>query len=95
MSSSSVCIADVARLHGDLSIVACVVLSPGGRPCPPYIGRRTRSVDRSPGWLQQGNLSLVCLHHGRLIRAALICLDFLDLYAKLSSRLHKVVWGVF
>jgi hypothetical protein len=33
--------------------------SRGGRPCPPYIGRQTRSVDRSPGPLQQGNLSLV------------------------------------
>jgi hypothetical protein len=34
-------------------------LSLGGRPCPPYIGQRTRSVDRSPGRLQKGNLSLV------------------------------------
>jgi hypothetical protein len=70
-------------------------LPPGGRPCPPYIGRRTRSVDRSPGRLQQGNLSLVCLHHGRLIRATLIRLDFLDLYAKLFSCLDKVVGGIF
>jgi hypothetical protein len=43
----------------DVLLVACVGLSLGGRPCPPYIGRRTRSVDRSPGRLQQGNLSLV------------------------------------
>jgi hypothetical protein len=35
------------------------------------------------------------LQHGKLIRAALIRLDFLDLYAELSSRLDKVVWGVF
>jgi hypothetical protein len=34
-------------------------LSLGGRPCPPFIGRRTRSVDQSPGRLQHGNLSLV------------------------------------
>jgi hypothetical protein len=40
-------------------LVSCDGLSPGGRPCPPYIGRRTRSVDRSPNRLQQGNLSLV------------------------------------
>jgi hypothetical protein len=68
---------------------------PGGRPCPPYIGRQTRSVDRSPGRLQQGNLFLVCLHHGKLIRAALIRPDCLVLYAKLSSHLDKVVWGIF
>jgi hypothetical protein len=30
-----------------------------GCPCLPYIGRQTMSVDRSPGRLQQGNLSLV------------------------------------
>jgi hypothetical protein len=77
----------VCGLYGDLSL--------GGHPCPPYIGRRTRSVDQSPGQLQQGNLSLVCLHHERLIRAALIHLDFLVLRAKLSSRLDKVVWGIF
>jgi hypothetical protein len=35
------------------------------------------------------------LQHGKLIRAALICLDFLVLHAKLSSRLDKVVWGIF
>jgi hypothetical protein len=35
------------------------------------------------------------LKHGKLIRATLIRLDILDLYAKLSSRLDKVVWGVF
>jgi hypothetical protein len=29
-----------------------LLVVPGGRPCPPYIGRRTRSVDRSPGRLQ-------------------------------------------
>jgi hypothetical protein len=34
-------------------------LPPGGHPSPPYIGRRTRSVERSPSWLQQGNLTLV------------------------------------
>jgi hypothetical protein len=68
---------------------------PEGRPCPSYIGRQTRSVDRSPGRLQQGNLSLVCLHHGKLIRATLIRPDCLVLYAKLSSRLDKVVWGIF
>jgi hypothetical protein len=27
-------------------------LLPGGRPCPPYIGQSTRSVDWSPGQLQ-------------------------------------------
>jgi hypothetical protein len=70
-------------------------LSPGGRPCPPYIGRRTRSVDWCLGRFQHGNISLVCLHHGRLIRAALICLECLVLRAKLSSRLDKVVWGIF
>jgi hypothetical protein len=75
--------------------VEVVCSAPGGRPCPPYLGRRTRSVDRSPGRLQQGNVSLVCLHHGRLIRATLICLDFLDLYAKLSSRLDKAIGGIF
>jgi hypothetical protein len=68
---------------------------PEVRPLPSYIGRRTRSVDRSPNRLQQGNLSLVCLHHGRLIRVALIRLDWLVLHAKLSSRLGKVVWGIF
>jgi hypothetical protein len=57
MSSSSVCIAGVARLHDNLSM-ACW-LSLGGHPCPPYIGRRTRLVDRSPNRLQQENLSLV------------------------------------
>jgi hypothetical protein len=34
-------------------------LPPGGHPSPPYIGRRTRSEERSPSWLQQGNLTLV------------------------------------
>jgi hypothetical protein len=52
-------------------------------------------VDRSLGRLQQGNLSLICLHHGRLIRAALIRLDCLVLRNKLSSHLDKVVWGIF
>jgi hypothetical protein len=47
----------VCGLHGDLSMDCW--LSPGGRPCPPYIGQRTRSVDRSPNRLQRGNLSLV------------------------------------
>jgi hypothetical protein len=70
-------------------------LSPGGCPFSPYIGRWTRSVDRSPGRLQQGNLSLVCLHHGRLIRVASIRLDCFVLCTKLSSRLDKVVWGIF
>jgi hypothetical protein len=70
-------------------------LPPGGRPCPPYIGRTTRSVDRSPGRLQQGNLSLVCLHHRKLIQAALIRLDYLVSHVKLSSRLDKVVWSIF
>jgi hypothetical protein len=32
------------------------------------------------------------LQHGKLIRAALICLDCLVLRTKLSSRLDKVVW---
>jgi hypothetical protein len=66
---------------------------PGGHPCPPYIGRRTRSVDRSPGRLQQGNLSLVCLHHGKLIRAALIRPDCLVLHVELSSRLRTHISG--
>jgi hypothetical protein len=35
------------------------------------------------------------LQHGKLIRATLIRLDFLDFYAKLSSRLDNVVWGAF
>jgi hypothetical protein len=35
------------------------------------------------------------LQYGRLIRAALIRLDCLVLHAKLSSRLDKVVWGIF
>jgi hypothetical protein len=35
------------------------------------------------------------LQYGRLIRAALICLNCLVLHAKLSSRLDKVVWGIF
>jgi hypothetical protein len=35
------------------------------------------------------------LQHGKLIRAVLICLDCLVLHAKLSSRLDKVVWGIF
>jgi hypothetical protein len=35
------------------------------------------------------------LQHGKLIRATLIRLDFLHLYAKLSSHLDNVVWGVF
>jgi hypothetical protein len=45
----------------DYMVVLSMVcgLSLGGRPCPPYIGRRTRSVDWSPRQLQQGNLSLV------------------------------------
>jgi hypothetical protein len=68
---------------------------PEVHPWPYYIGRQTRSVDRSPSRLKQGNLSLVCLHHGRLIRVALIRLDCLVLHAKLSSRLDKVVWGIF
>jgi hypothetical protein len=65
-------------------------LSPGGCPFSPYIGRWTRSVDRGLGRLQQGNLSLVCLHHGRLIRVASIRLDCFVLCTKLSSRLDKV-----
>jgi hypothetical protein len=59
-----------------------------GRPCPPYIRQQTRSVNRSPGRLQQGNLSLFCLHHGKLIRAALIRLDILVLHTKLSLGPH-------
>jgi hypothetical protein len=40
---------------------------PWERPCLPYIGRRIRSVDRSPGRLQHGNLSLVGYNiHGSL-----------------------------
>jgi hypothetical protein len=35
------------------------------------------------------------LQHGKLIRVALIRLDCLVLHAKLSSRLDKVVWGIF
>jgi hypothetical protein len=35
------------------------------------------------------------LQHRKFIRAALICLDSLVLHAKLSSRLDKVVWGIF
>jgi hypothetical protein len=34
------------------------------------------------------------LQHGKLIRVALIRLDFLVLHAKLSSRLDKVIWGI-
>jgi hypothetical protein len=81
-------------LHGrGVDVEVVYGLSPGGRPCPPYIGRRTRSVDQSPSQLQHGNLSLVCLHHERLIRAALIHLDFLILHAKLSSRLRTHMSG--
>jgi hypothetical protein len=35
------------------------------------------------------------LQHRKLIRATLIRLDCLVLHAKLSSRLDKVVWGIF
>jgi hypothetical protein len=35
------------------------------------------------------------LQHGELIRAALIRLACLVLHAKLSSRLDRVVWGIF
>jgi hypothetical protein len=35
------------------------------------------------------------LQRRKLIRAALIRLDSLVLHAKLSSRLDKVVWGIF
>jgi hypothetical protein len=35
------------------------------------------------------------LQHGKLTRVALIRLDCLVLHAKLSSRLDKVVWGIF
>jgi hypothetical protein len=75
-------------------------LSLGGCPCPPYIGRQKRLVDRSPNRLQQENLSLVCLHHGKLIRGGLIRLECLVLHAKLSSclgnlpeGLQEVVWA--
>jgi hypothetical protein len=68
---------------------------PEVRLWPSYIGRRTRLVDQSPSRLQQGNLYLFCLHHGGLIRVALIHLDCLVLHAKLSSRPDKVVWGIF
>jgi hypothetical protein len=78
----------------DAEVVVVCGLSPGGHPCPPYIGRRTRSLDRSPGRLQQGNLSLVCLHHGRLIGAALIRLDCLVFYPKLSSCLRNLLEGL-
>jgi hypothetical protein len=50
-------------------------------------------MDRSPGPLYVGNLSLVCLQHLKLIRAALICLDCLVLNAKLSSRLRAHMSG--
>jgi hypothetical protein len=46
------------------------------------------------GRLIQGNLSLVYLHHGRLIRAALIRLDRLVLHVKLSSRLGNLLEGL-
>jgi hypothetical protein len=68
---------------------------PGGRLCPPYIGRQTRSVDRSPGQLQQGNLSIVCLHHGRLIQAALIRLECLSCTPSLEVVMDWVVWRIF
>jgi hypothetical protein len=35
------------------------------------------------------------LQHGKLIQAALIRLDYLVLRTKLSSRLDKVLWGIF
>jgi hypothetical protein len=35
------------------------------------------------------------LQHEKLIRAALIRMDFLVLHAKLSFRLDKVIWGIF
>jgi hypothetical protein len=68
---------------------------PGGRPCPPYIGRRTRSMDREFGSVTTGKSISSQLQYGRLIRASLIRLDCLVLHAKLSSHLDKVVWGIF
>jgi hypothetical protein len=69
MYSYSVCIASISGgpwgTGADVEVVCG--LSPGGHPCPPYIGRWTRLVDRSLGRLQQGNISLVYLHHGKLI----------------------------
>jgi hypothetical protein len=37
---------------------------------------------------------LVCLHHVKLIRASLICLDRLVLHVKLSSRLGNLLEGL-
>jgi hypothetical protein len=51
-------------------------------------GRESRSVTTGKPISSQ-------LQHGKLIRAALIRLDYLVLYAKLSSRMDKVVRGIF
>jgi hypothetical protein len=64
-SGSSVCIAGVARLHGDLCRCGGgggLLVVPGRTPLPALYwatDKDTRSVDRSLNRLQQGNLSLV------------------------------------
>jgi hypothetical protein len=77
----------------------CMCQSPGGRPCPPYIGRRTRSVDWSPGRLQQGNLSLVDYKscHILLIYFWAKSTDVLSCLCTPSLELvvDHVVWGIF
>jgi hypothetical protein len=94
MSSSSVCIAGVTRLHGDLSMVCWLCwLVLGRTPLPTLYwatemvgGPESRSVTTGKPISSQ-------LQHGRLIRAALICLDFLELHAKLSSHLGNILEG--
>jgi hypothetical protein len=68
-------------------------LVPKRAPLPALYWGMDKVGGPSPDRLQQGNLSLVCLHHGKLIRATLIRLDCLVLHAKLSSHLWTHMSG--
>jgi hypothetical protein len=65
---------------------ARVICPRGGRPRPPYIGRRPWATSRFPS-------ILVGYNHGRFIRTALNYLDCLDLHSKLSSCLWAHMSG--
>jgi hypothetical protein len=85
------CIAGVARLHGRGVDGLWVV--PGRTPLPAFYwvtdkvgGPESRSVTTRKPISSH-------LQHGKLIRAALIRMDFLVLHAKLSSRLQAQMSG--
>jgi hypothetical protein len=69
----------------------------GGCPCPPYIGRRTRSVDRNSGRLQQGNLSLVDYNSYHIPSIYFWAKSTEDLSCTLNLEVvaDQVIWGIF